>query len=52
MDKLLKDPAFQVTALGIILAVFVLVVIAVTLAKFYRRCGADEALVRTGAFGW
>lgn len=51
MEKLLSDPAFQVTALGIFVAVFVLVVIAVTLAKFYRRCGADEALVRTGSGG-
>jgi uncharacterized membrane protein YqiK len=50
MDVLSK-PEFQVTALAIVAAVFLLTVIGVTLARFYRRCGADEALVRTGAGG-
>lgn len=45
------QPAFQVIALAIVAGVFLLAVIAVTMAKFYRRCGADEALVRTGAGG-
>jgi uncharacterized membrane protein YqiK len=44
-------PEFQVIALAVIASVFLLTVIAVTLAKFYHRCGADEALVRTGAGG-
>lgn len=49
--ELLQKPEFQVIALAIFVGVFVLTVIAVTLAKFYRRCGADEALVRTGSGG-
>src|SRR6185369_15645746 len=32
-------------------AVFVLITIFIMLSRFYRRCGADEALVRTGAGG-
>jgi uncharacterized membrane protein YqiK len=51
MDKLLQDSGFQVAALLIFLIVFLFVVIGVTIAKFYRRCGADEALVRTGSGG-
>jgi flotillin len=51
LDKLLNDTAVQITALGIFIGVFLLVVFAVTIAKFYRRCGADEALVRTGSGG-
>jgi uncharacterized membrane protein YqiK len=38
-------------ALGIFIVVFLIVVFGVTIAKFYRRCGADEALVRTGSGG-
>lgn len=51
MEKLLSDPVFQVTALGIFLGVFVIAIVAIIFAKFYRRCGADEALVRTGSGG-
>jgi uncharacterized membrane protein YqiK len=51
MEKLVQDPVFQVTALLIFIAVFLLTVLAITVAKFYRRCGADEALVRTGSGG-
>src|SRR6185436_8314275 len=51
MKDLLDKPQFQVIALAIFLVVFLLTVIAITMAKFYRRCGADEALVRTGAGG-
>ncbi len=51
MIELFSKPEFQVTALAIVAAVFLLTVIGVTLARFYRRCGADEALVRTGAGG-
>jgi flotillin len=31
--------------------VFVLVAVTLVLSRFYRRCGADEALVRTGSGG-
>lgn len=51
MTELFSSSAFQVILLGIFLLVFVLVITAVTIAKFYRRCGADEALVRTGSGG-
>jgi len=37
---------------GLIIAtVFVMVAVLTTVSRFYRRCGADEALVRTGAGG-
>jgi flotillin len=51
MAQLLEKPEFQVILLAIVAIVFILSVIAVTMAKFYRRCGADEALVRTGSGG-
>lgn len=51
LDKLLNDPVAQVIALGIFVGVFMLVMFAIAFAKFYRRCGADEALVRTGSGG-
>ena len=51
MLDLLQKPEFQVSALAVGALVFLLTVMAVTIAKFYRRCGADEALVRTGAGG-
>src|SRR5262245_18074517 len=51
MIELMQKPQFQVIALAIFVLVFVLVMMAITIAKFYRRCGADEALVRTGSGG-
>ncbi|HEX7601400.1 MAG TPA: hypothetical protein VF316_07345, partial [Polyangiaceae bacterium] len=37
---------------GIVLSVVVLMLTLMTvLSRFYRRCGADEALVRTGSGG-
>ncbi|UQA60786.1 flotillin family protein [Polyangium aurulentum] len=51
MPQLLQKPEFQVFALATFGIIFLLVVFLVTIAKFYRRCGADEALVRTGAGG-
>ena len=49
--QLLEKPEFQVILLVVVASIFVLSVVAVTMAKFYRRCGADEALVRTGSGG-
>src|SRR5262245_23035000 len=51
MAQLLEKPEFQVVLLAIVATIFILSIIAVTMAKFYRRCGADEALVRTGSGG-
>ena len=51
MFELFQRPAFQFTALAVGALVFLLSVLAITVAKFFRRCGADEALVRTGAGG-
>jgi len=51
MSELLGRTEFQVVVLAVGAITFVLSVVVVTLAKFYRRCGADEALVRTGAGG-
>jgi flotillin len=51
MMQLLEKPQVQVILFAIVAIVFVLSVVAVTMAKFYRRCGADEALVRTGSGG-
>ncbi len=51
MSSLLESPQFLIIAAGVALGVFLLTVLAVTVARFYRRCGADEALVRTGAGG-
>lgn len=36
---------------GTILLLFLVIVIPTVFARFYRRCGADEALVRTGSGG-
>ena len=46
-----EQPQFIVTALMVGGAIFVITLFLVTVARFYRRCGADEALVRTGAGG-
>jgi uncharacterized membrane protein YqiK len=46
-----ERPQFVVTALIAVGSVFLITLLLVTVARFYRRCGADEALVRTGAGG-
>lgn len=46
-----QQPQFIVTALIAVGTVFLLSLLLITVARFYRRCGADEALVRTGAGG-
>jgi uncharacterized membrane protein YqiK len=46
-----EQPQFIVTALMVGGTIFVITLFLVTVARFYRRCGADEALVRTGAGG-
>jgi flotillin len=51
MNDIVNHPTFMLIALAIVLIIFLLTVFAVTMAKFYRRCGADEALVRTGSGG-
>ncbi len=51
MPTLLQKPEFQLFALITVGVVVLLTAFFVSLAKFYRRCGADEALVRTGAGG-
>jgi flotillin len=49
--SLIEKPEVQVILLAIVVVVVLLSTIAVTFARFYRRCGADEALVRTGSGG-
>ena len=49
--SLLEKPEVQVILLAIVVVIVLLSAIAVTFARFYRRCGADEALVRTGSGG-
>ena len=51
MDYFARHPAAFVALLAIVGIVFVLAVVLVSLSRFYRRCGADEALVRTGSGG-
>jgi flotillin len=51
MNEIVNHPTFMLIGLAIVLIIFLLTVFAVTIAKFYRRCGADEALVRTGSGG-
>src|SRR3954447_3151410 len=46
-----SDQQLLIIALAIAAGVFVLLVLMSVIAKFYRRCGADEALVRTGSGG-
>lgn len=45
------NPQAVVIALAIFVGVFLIAVVAVAFARFYRRPGADEALVRTGSGG-
>ena len=49
--SLIEKPEVQVILLAVVVVVVLLSAIAVTFARFYRRCGADEALVRTGSGG-
>jgi len=51
MGNLTDNPQVVVIALGIFVAVFVIAIVATAFARFYRRPGADEALVRTGSGG-
>jgi flotillin len=51
MSSLLENPNFIVIAIATGAGVFLLVSMMTVIAKFYRRCGADEALVRTGSGG-
>jgi uncharacterized membrane protein YqiK len=49
--NIINHPNFPIIVLAIGLIIFLISAVAVTLAKFYRRCGADEALVKTGSGG-
>lgn len=49
--SLIEKPEVQVILLAVVVVIVLLSAIAVTFARFYRRCGADEALVRTGSGG-
>jgi uncharacterized membrane protein YqiK len=51
MNDLVNHPTLFLVLLAVGLIIFVIAVVAVSLARFYRRCGADEALVRTGSGG-
>jgi uncharacterized membrane protein YqiK len=51
MEKLINEPQFMLVATGVATILFFLITFSAMMAKFYRRCGADEALVRTGAGG-
>lgn len=51
MNQIINHPNFPLIVLAVGLIVFVFTGVAITMAKFYRRCGADEALVRTGSGG-
>jgi uncharacterized membrane protein YqiK len=51
MNQIINHPNFPLLALAVVLIIFAFTGITVTMAKFYRRCGADEALVRTGSGG-
>jgi flotillin len=51
MNDIVNRPNVVLILLAIGLGIFLIAVIAVSMARFYRRCGADEALVRTGSGG-
>src|SRR5271170_2150142 len=51
MNELVNHPTIFLVVLAVVLIIFVIAVVAVSMARFYRRCGADEALVRTGSGG-
>lgn len=46
-----SSPTMELVLLAVVLGVLLLASAAVVFARFYKRCGADEALVRTGAGG-
>jgi flotillin len=50
-QSIIDSPQLILIGGGIVLAVFLLTMIFTVMARFYRRCGADEALVRTGSGG-
>src|SRR5678816_906410 len=45
------DTSTIVIGLGVVAGVVMLLTVFTVLSRFYRRCGADEALVRTGSGG-
>jgi len=45
------DTSTIVIALSVVAGVVMLLTVFTVLSRFYRRCGADEALVRTGSGG-
>jgi len=49
--NLTDNPQVVAIGLGVFAVLFVLVITATAFARFYRRPGADEALVRTGSGG-
>ncbi|MBI2388307.1 MAG: hypothetical protein HYV09_01710 [Deltaproteobacteria bacterium] len=51
VDGLASDSRLLIIGLAIFAGVFLLAVSMTAIARFYRRCGTDEALVRTGAGG-
>jgi uncharacterized membrane protein YqiK len=51
MNQVVNNSIFPLIVMIVGLIVFVLLVVSVSMARFYRRCGADEALVKTGSGG-
>ena len=51
MNEFFNNPNVLVIAGAIVGGVVLIISLLAMIAKFYRRCGADEALVRTGAGG-
>ena len=51
MNQVVMSSNLPLFVLFVGLILFVLLVVAVSMARFYRRCGADEALVKTGSGG-
>lgn len=49
--NLSNNPQLVVIGLSIFVVVFLIAIVATAFARFYRRPGADEALVRTGSGG-
>ena len=43
MEKLINEPQFMLVATGVATILFFLITFSAMMAKFYRRCGADEA---------
>lgn len=51
MLDFLNNPQLLIIAAAILGGAILIISLLAMVAKFYRRCGADEALVRTGAGG-